>query len=166
MKVTVVPAQITTVEDRIAGNLSMSQMMLFAVPVFGGSALFAVLPPFMGGSPYKYALLGILALVACGLAIRIKGKILLFWLLLIMRYNARPTYYLYDKHTLISRESFESVKHHAEEQKAMKATKPHHAKIPSLSITDAAHLMRIIENPAALTMHPPLRPGNKIFAAQ
>jgi hypothetical protein len=148
MKVTVVPAQVTTVEDRIAGNLSMSQMMLLAIPIFGGSALFAVLPPFMNGSPYKYVLLGILALLACGLAIRIRGKILLFWILLIVRYNLRPTYYLYDKHTLVSREVFEPIKQLSKEQ-IVKAKKPHRMKLPNISTTDAAHLMGIIENPAA-----------------
>ena len=148
MKVTVVPAQVTTVEDRIAGNLSMSQMMLLAIPVFGGSALFAVLPPFMGGSPYKYVLLGVLALIACGLAIRIRGKILLFWMLLIVRYNLRPTYYLYDKHTLIWREVFEPTKQQSQEQ-IVKVKKPHLITLPNISTTDATHLMGIIENPAA-----------------
>ena len=148
MKVTVVPAQVTTVEDRIAGNLSMSQMMLLAIPIFGGSALFAALPPFMGGSPYKYILLGILALIACGLAIRIRGKILLFWILLIARYNLRPTYYLYDKHTLVSREVFEPMKQQSANAVAT-SKKTRHVKIPAISTTDAAHLMGIIENPAA-----------------
>jgi hypothetical protein len=148
MKVTVVPAQVTTVEDRIAGNLSMSQMMLLAIPIFGGSALFAVLPPFMNGSPYKYVLFGVLALIACGLAIRIRGKILLFWILLIVRYNLRPTYYLYDKHTLISREVFEPIKHETKQQ-TVQTKKPRRMKLPNISTTDAAHLMGIIENPAA-----------------
>jgi hypothetical protein len=148
MKVAVVPAQVTTVEDRIAGNLSMSQMMLLAIPVFGGSALFAALPPFMGGSPYKYVLLGMLALIACGLAIRIRGKIILFWMLLIVRYSLRPTYYLYDKHTLVSREVLEPIKQHSKEH-VVRTKKPHNTKLPNMSITDATHLMGIIENPAA-----------------
>ena len=73
MKVTVVPAQVTTVEDRISGNLSMSQIALFAIPIFCGSLLYAVLPPSMEVSLYKLIAIGILSLLSCQLAIRIKG---------------------------------------------------------------------------------------------
>jgi len=53
MKVTVVPAQVTTVEDRIVGSLGFSQLVLIVTPVFIAAALFAVLPPAMGSAVYK-----------------------------------------------------------------------------------------------------------------
>ena len=148
MKVTVVPAQITTVEDRVAGNLGMSQMILFAIPIFGGSALFAGLPPVMGGALYKYIVIGVVALISCILAIRIKGRILLLWLLLIMRYNLRPAYYLYDKHSLVFRDIAAQVKEIAPKTVSVKKKAKTHT-LPHISTTDAARIMSLIENPAA-----------------
>lgn len=106
MKVTVVPAQVTTVEDRITGNLSVSQVVLFAIPVFGGSLLYAVLPPSMEFSLYKLIMICIMALIAVTLAIRIKGKIILLWMFILLRYRLRPRTYIYSKNTQIYREDY------------------------------------------------------------
>lgn len=108
MKVTVIPAQVTTVEDRIMGTLSFSQMILLVLPVFLSAALFAALPPVMSGSLCKYILMATLASVCCILAIRIKGKILAFWFIIILRYNLRPKLYLFDKNTTVYREQYET----------------------------------------------------------
>ena len=147
MKFTIVPAKVTTVEDRIAGNLSVIQMALLALPVFGGSFLFAILPPFMDGALYKYVLLGLLVVVSGLLAIRIKGKILLSWLLIIVRYNLRPSLYVYDKRTLYGREV---VKASTKNKEAVeKKAKERKAKLPSVSVADTARIMKLIDHPAA-----------------
>lgn len=109
MKVTVVPAQVTTVEDRVAGNLSFSQLILFAVPVFGGSLLFAILPPFMGASLFKIILISIFAAFCSIMAIRIKGKIVLLWLVVLLRYRARPRIHVLNKNTATHREDYPPV---------------------------------------------------------
>ena len=110
MRSTVVPAQVTTVEDRVAGNLGLSQLILFAIPIFGGSLLYAILPPSMGVSMYKLVVI-ILATVICSImAIRIKGKLLLFWMIIILRYNLRPKYYLFNKNTSTLREDYPEAK--------------------------------------------------------
>jgi len=147
MKVTVVPAQVTTVEDRIMGNLSMQQVILLAVPVFGGSMLFAALPPFMGGAMYKYIMLGLLALICVVLSIRIKSKILLLWAVTILKYNLRPAHYVFDKNTLSNREVIDVVKEEA--KKAIVEDKPTRQIIPNLSPTDAARIMSLIDDPAS-----------------
>ncbi len=147
MKFTVVPAQVTTVEDRIAGNLSVIQMALLALPVFGGSFLFAVLPPFMDGALYKYALLGLLVVVSGLLAIRIKGKILLSWLLIIVRYNLRPSLYVYDKRTLYGREVAKASTRNKEAVE--KKAKERKAKLPSVSAADTTRIMKLIGHPTA-----------------
>lgn len=148
MKVTVVPAQVTTVEDRIIGNLGFSQMLLMIVPVFIGAALFAVLPPAMGSSVYKYTIMGILALVCCVLAIRIKGKILALWLVTILRYNLRPKYYLFNKNTFAYREQYVSKQSESEEQaEAVKIKQS--VSIPKLSLPETAKVLATIDNPAA-----------------
>ena len=77
MKVTIVPAQVTTVEDRIAGNLGLSQLLLLTTPVFSGSLLYVVLPPVFHGAIYKLVLIVALFIICSLMAIRIKGKILL-----------------------------------------------------------------------------------------
>ena len=106
MKVTIVPAQVTTVEDRIAGDLSVLQVGLLAVPIFGGSLLYAVLPPSMEFSLYKLMVIVFLAVVTGLLAIRIKGKIALMWVLILLRYALRPRLYLFNKNTSLYREEY------------------------------------------------------------
>jgi len=146
MKATVVPAQVTTIEDRIMGNLGFSQLALFVVPVFVGAGLFIILPPVMHGSPYKY-LVAILIGVICGvLAIRIKGKIILLWLVTILRYNLRPKYYLFKKSTATYREDYQARKPdtpaETSKQRAKQITH-----IPKLAFHDAAYVLNTINNP-------------------
>jgi hypothetical protein len=106
MKVTIVPAQVTTVEDRIAGDLSVLQVGLLAVPIFGGSLLYAVLPPSMEFSLYKLMVIAFLAVAAGLLAIRIKGKVIFMWALIFLRYALRPRLYLFNKNTTLYREEY------------------------------------------------------------
>jgi hypothetical protein len=47
MRSTVIPAQITTVEDKITGNLSLTQIILLIIPVFILTILFSLVPPVM-----------------------------------------------------------------------------------------------------------------------
>lgn len=97
MRTTVVPAQVTTVEDKIAGNLSFTQLILLTAPIFISGVCFALIPPFMGVTLFKVGLSGSLFLVCCLLAIRIRGLIIAQWLGVIVRYNLRARYFLYDK---------------------------------------------------------------------
>lgn len=99
MRTTIVPAQVTTVEDRIAGRLGLSQLLLIISPIFGGSAIFVILPPFFNYATYKVVLIVCIASLSALLAIRIKGKILLFWAITMLRYNMRPRYYLFNKNS-------------------------------------------------------------------
>jgi hypothetical protein len=104
MRTTIVPAQVTTVEDRIAGRLGLTQMLLLIAPIFGGSAIFVVFPPFFAYAVYKVVLITCVATLSALLAIRIKGKILLFWAITLLHYNLRPRYYLFNKNSTHARE--------------------------------------------------------------
>lgn len=148
MKVTVVPAQVTTVEDRIMGSLSFSQMMLLIVPIFVGAALFAMLPPAMGSSVYKYVIMGILALICCTLAIRIKGKILALWLIVILRYNLRPKYYLFNKNVTTLREQYETKPVATIEDNRRVILTKEAANLSRLGAPETAKVLATIENPA------------------
>jgi len=147
MKVTVVPAQVTTVEDRIIGNLGFSQMLLLVVPVFASAALFVILPPFMGSAVYKFVLMGVMAALCCMLAIRVKGKILAAWIILILRYNLRPKYYLFNKNVTTLRDNYTRKQEKVEVTIPVK-DKPRPTRL-RLDTPVTAKILATIENPAA-----------------
>ncbi len=146
MKVTVVPAQVTTVEDRVAGSLSFSQLILFAVPVFGGSLLYAVLPPFMGASLYKIIFISIFAFICTVLAIRIKGKIVLLWLITLLRYRLRPRHYVFDKNTTRCREDYPDAPHMTEHSKEV-SKETIRQTVPLLGISEKTYLYDTLNDP-------------------
>jgi len=122
MRTTTVPAQITTVE--------------------------ALLPPFFASAPYKIVVIVCLAVLFGTLAIRIKGKILLVWLMILARYNARPRYYLFNKNDVHLRDmpKSEAVEKPVEEARPKKLTrKPS----PRLSTSDLVQIEQLIANPQA-----------------
>lgn len=147
MKITVVPAQVTTVEDKIMGSLSLSQLMILLLPVFIGAALFAILPPAMGSALYKYLLIGIFAIICLILSIRIKGKIVALWIVTILRYNLRPKYYLFNKNAMTLRADYADTKQSdTKKEVTVKESKLH---IPRLGTLETARVLATIENPAA-----------------
>lgn len=148
MKVTVVPAQVTTVEDRIIGNLGFSQVLLLIVPIFVGAGLFALLPPMMGGAPYKYVALIVLITLCVLLSIRIKGRIVAAWLVTIVRYNVRPKYYLYNKNTSSLREDYPNAVVQESNTLPQQSEKQRHS-IPRLGSVEMVKVLATIDNPAA-----------------
>lgn len=146
MKVTVVPAQVTTVEDRVAGNLSFSQLILLAIPVFGGSLLYAILPPFMGAGMYKIIFITIFTLICIILAVRIKGKIVLLWLITLLRYRLRPRRYVFNKNTSVSREDYPVVPDIAETASKV-AKEEKRVAIPLLGLSEKAYLYDMLNDP-------------------
>lgn len=100
MRQTVVPAQVTTVEDKIAGNISFKQMLLLVAPVFLGGAMYVFLPPFLGYSIYKIVIWILFAVVCATLAVRIKGRLVADWIVIRSKYNLRPTFYTYNKNSM------------------------------------------------------------------
>lgn len=97
MRTTVIPAQITTVEDKIAGNLNLTQIMLLMVPVFWSTIVYALFLPVMHFAWYKLLLILVVFFVCLLLAARIKGKVVLSWIIVLFRYNVRPKYYVFNK---------------------------------------------------------------------
>jgi hypothetical protein len=148
MKQTIVPAQVTTVEDRIAGNLSMSQLALLIAPLFVDSLFYMVLPRPMHFSFYKAVLMALSAVLCCLAAIRVRGKILLLWAVTVARYNVRPKYYLYNKNSLAGREQYE---HLTQEIEAATQDTPFEkiARLPRLALADKAKIEALLLNPAA-----------------
>ena len=148
MKMTVVPAQVTTVEDRIIGNLGFSQILLLIVPVFAAAGIFVLLPPFMGGALYKYVIMGVVALLFGLLSIRIKGKILASWLVTILRYNLRPKYYLFNKNVTTGRDEYHGKAVAPEAKEATEKKPVKKTSLNQLDIPTTARILATIENPA------------------
>ncbi len=136
MKTTTVPAQVTTIEDKIAGNLNLSQLLLLAASVFVGFGLYIVVPPSMKFSIPKFLLCLIVMLFFASLSIRIRGKILVRWLGILLRYNLRPRYYIFNKNDLYLRDEGVTVETEVETaHRAQKTRKeqPHlHIPLPQI----------------------------------
>lgn len=148
MRATAVPAQVTTVEDRIFGNLGMSQVILLFIVIVGTAAIFTLAPPAMEGALYKYTLMAVVGLVCGVLAIRVKGKIVALWLVILLAYNLRPKYYLYNKNVSTLRENY-TVKTEKQPKKKKAAETKERTARPSLDIPTTAAILATIENPAA-----------------
>jgi hypothetical protein len=104
MRTSIVPAQITTVEDKIAGNFSMQQALLLGSPLILGFFLALLMPPTGQFVLYKVIIVTIFFIIMGPLAIRIKDRIIAQWLHLIILYMIRPSYYVYDKNSTYLRD--------------------------------------------------------------
>jgi len=103
MKSTIVPAQVTTTEDKIVGSISVTQLILLVIPVFVGGMSYAIMPPSLKFSMYKVFLVLILFIVFGVMAIRIKGRLVMDWILILHNYSHRPRYYVFDKNSVAHR---------------------------------------------------------------
>lgn len=149
MKTAIVPAQITTVEDKIAGSLTLQQMILLAGPVFIDFGLYVALPSMLKLNAYKLILMSLVALVSDVLAIRIKGKILLVWAVTIFRYNVRPRYYVFNKNSDYLRAEQAVTMDGNVNEKNRDILKPVGETATKLSYDDVVRLEGIMAHPSA-----------------
>lgn len=104
MKQTTIPAQITTVEDKIAGSLNFTQIILLLSSLLLATFIYTVLPEKMQMTSYKIPLVIVEFFVFAGLSIRVREKIILSWIIVLLRYWARPRIYVFDKNEIYLRE--------------------------------------------------------------
>ncbi|MDD3938890.1 MAG: PrgI family protein [Bacilli bacterium] len=109
MKSTVVPAQITTVEDKIAGSLTFMQIILLVFSLIIGTAFYGLIPPKLHLSTIKIVLMIGQFVIFGLLALRYHGRILADWLVIYLRYKLRPRIYIYTKNDSLSREPLANV---------------------------------------------------------
>ncbi len=146
MRTTVVPAQITTVEDRIAGNLTFVQILLLIAAMLIGASLYRVVSPRLHFNPLKLTLISLQFIFLSVLALRIQGKIVADWLILLLRFNARPRMYVFTKNDTTTRdivveEPKKAIKPVAIERKPL-------VSIPSLSLLELDQVDTLLENPS------------------
>lgn len=109
MKTTVVPAQITSVEDRIAGNFTFAQIFLLIIALIVGTVIYVVVPERMHLSSLKLSLILFQFFILSGLALRVSGKIMAEWLATYLRYSRRPRRYVFTKIDEATREKIPAV---------------------------------------------------------
>ena len=149
MRSAIVPAQITTVEDKVMGNLSLAQLLLLASPIFIGSLIYFVFPPSLSGALYKTILTGLTTVIFWVLGVRLKGRILLGWAITIGRYNLRPRYNVNDKNDLYLREAESRPEASLATEEAQSDDEEAYEPAPILSLAEAVFLERIIASPKA-----------------
>jgi hypothetical protein len=148
MKNTFVPAQVTTVEDRITGSLSVTQLFLLTAPIFVGCIVYLLLPPFFTYAMYKVVLVAAIAALSGSLAVRFKGKILLFWALIYFGYKLRPRFYVLNKNDGHMRTFKPHQKAETHEAEIRADTLPS-KQLSSLKTSEIAKIESILANPAA-----------------
>lgn len=103
MRTTVIPAQVTTVEDTIAGSLNFTQIVLLVSSLFINTFIYALVPQRMLFSPVKIALMAAVFAIFILLSLRIKGRLVLSWLTILITYAVRPHIFIFSKNTLFAR---------------------------------------------------------------
>lgn len=94
MRSTIVPAQITSVEDKITSFLNLKQIVILIINLVLIMIQFLVIPPFVKFSLLKVLLAFILSALLIPMTFKYKEIILLDHLVLIISYNLRPKTYV------------------------------------------------------------------------
>jgi len=147
MKTVVVPAQITTVEDRIAGSLTFPQIILLVMPLVIGAGIYAVMSPKLHFATIKLAIIIIQYSIFGLLALRFNGKIVADWLIIYLRYAIRPRRYIFTKNDPIHRDIVvedDKITVTSEEQIAEQDIKVS----PALSLPEQIKIDRLFDNAA------------------
>lgn len=140
MKLSIVPAQITSVEDRIAANLNFSQILLLSIPLFLAIVIFFSLPPFGIYSTYKLILVIFLAVIFSSLAIRIHDKLVIDLIKLRLSYFLRPRIYVYQLQPTVKTFNFDLLFY---KKQSSINLKPDHRQ---LSVTQANKSLKLLTN--------------------
>lgn len=94
MKTSIVPAQVTSIEDTITGNLNLKQIILLVMPVFIFALVFVIIPPSMSVNLLKCVIAITMSLPFVVLSIRHRGVVLLDGVKIVISYWLRPHIYL------------------------------------------------------------------------
>lgn len=114
MRTTVVPAQITTVEDRIIGSLTFTQVLMLMVPLITSTVSYVCLAPRLHATSAKLLFITIQFLFFGLLSMRVNGRILAEWLAIFLRFSLRPKLFVFTKNDPATR----NVRMFAEEEEA------------------------------------------------
>lgn len=148
MKTRVIPAQITSVEDKIAGNLNLTQIVLLMIPIFWLLIVYTLFIPQMQFTLVKFPLVLVVMLLCFSLAIRVKGKVILNWLIILLKFNNRPKYYLFNKNDDYERNMNLPILDKKRKSKTKVTSQVKQKEHTSqISFSDLARLDNVVNNP-------------------
>ncbi len=159
MKTTVVPAQITTVEDRIAGSFTLQQIVLLVFSMIVGLGIYAMLAPKMHLSQIKLVLILLQFSFLGGLALRINGKIVADWLIVFLRFKARPRQYIFTKNDPIYREIIEEKENVTIPVERTQNKMTEKDKQESLTLVESINIDKIFDNDSLSISFKPSKKG-------
>ena len=144
MRTTIIPAQITTVEDKIAGSLNMTQILILVSSVLWTALIYIFLVPTMKLVPYKVGLILEVIFICIALVIRIKEKIVAEWLRILILYRMRPKYYLFNKNDKTNRNYLETELDLENKSAKHLVHKSVHVKTEDIALPDLVKLDHLI----------------------
>ncbi len=147
MKTAIVPAQVTTVEDRLAGNLTISQLRLMVAGLGVATRIYVLVGPKYHITLLKGLIAAATMIAFIGLSIRIRGKILADWIIILTRFVQRPRRYVFTKNDLATRTTIILT----EEPEQLVTATPlltERSQAKSLSVREQVKVGSLLENPA------------------
>ena len=148
MRTTVIPAQTTTVEDRIAANLNLTQIILLLASLFVATFIYAVFPHRLSLTFYKFPLFIINFITFITLSLRIKGRVVLNWLFVLSAYYFRPRFYVFNKNDVTLRDVVLPIFETKNKTKAKSHAKDTKV-VNKLKIAEQAIIENLLNNPNA-----------------
>ncbi|HSX47555.1 MAG TPA: PrgI family protein [Patescibacteria group bacterium] len=107
---TIVPAQVTTVEDKVAANLTVKQLFILIIATITDLLIFILIPTYFKLTIFKICLILSLSLIALVAILKIKDDLVLNWLILLSKYYLRPKIIIYTKKDICFREDYRENK--------------------------------------------------------
>lgn len=145
MKTAIVPAQVTTIEDRIAGNFTIAQFLIFMLALGVSTLLYLAMAPKYHFNPSKTVAIVTALVLLLPLAIRIHGKIVADWLIILSRFMSRPHRYIFTKNDPTTRSvPIVDSKAKTVAPKVIVTTK---TATETLSVPDRAKVKELLSNP-------------------
>ena len=97
MRHAIVPSQITTLEDKLTANLTVTQAALIVGAILAAGFVFTFVDPAFKVSIPKITIATAASIFFLSLALRIKDKLILRWVGLVLNYLLRPRFYVLTK---------------------------------------------------------------------
>ncbi len=126
MKTTRIPAQITTIEDTVAGKLTLRQLILLIIPIILSMMMYIFIPKYFNFSTPKIIISSFLIIISSVASINTKNRLIIDWIVILIKYIFRPKYFVYErssitfkdklKMNLINNKNHENIKNKIEEK--------------------------------------------------
>lgn len=108
----------------------MTQVFLLITPVLFSGIIYLIFPPNLHLAFYKIPIMLFIAVICGTLAIRFRGKVIISWFVILMRYNSRPRYYIANKNDIYLKDiEFEAQADEIKAEPVVKKVQKHRSAI-------------------------------------